>query len=537
MNHIKVFTILIAMLSSCLRISASSACVADSIISDFDTLIRIIEDTHPDPYTNHGGRVFYHKHAYDIRNELLSDSNLTVNTLYKKASQFISQLQDGHSFINMPTISQQSPDCDTLMLVKFTYVADALIIDAIDTDTQHLLGSRLCGINGIPIDRIAERIAIAQPCENKAGRYNYMANYFRTLNFYRNLAGDSQAHITLNLTTPAGDTIDHRPTAIHYSQFSKTEKARTPVSNLFPNGLMEWKTVDSTMIFRLSTVQSRENFNFMYHNGWDFYDQLCHYYTIAHEEMPSDTLEAINRLPSMSESFMTMLSEMKARKLDRLIIDLRGNGGGWTPIVTPTLYMMYGDSYLNTDMSCRMYRRISKLYLDKINTSIENFNLANGCELKTGDYLFYSDKPDTRPVEEKRASFINQAFCDDTIKDLLRSLNGKPFYKPDKIYVVTDAGTFSAAFHYAFHLSQMGAIVAGDTSSQAPNCYMEVTPFTLPYSGLSGSISNTLQEFLPTTDPKAREFTPDIRLNYEDYLHFGFDSNSILLHLLSIDQQ
>lgn len=166
------------MLSSCLRISASSECVADSIISDFDTLIRIIEDTQPDPYTNHGGRVFYHKHAYDIRNELLSDSNLTVNTLYKKASQFISQLQD-----------------------------------------------------------------------------------------------------------------------------------------------------------------------------------------------------------------------------------------------------------------------------------------------------------------------------------------------------------------------EMGAIVAGETSSQAPNCYMEVTPFTLPYSGLSGSVSNTMQEFLPATDPKARELTPDIRLDYEDYLHLGFDSNSILLHLLSIDKQ
>ncbi|MDE6154639.1 MAG: peptidase S41, partial [Muribaculaceae bacterium] len=99
MNHIKVL-ILIAMLS-CLRISASNESVADSIVSDFDTLIRIIEDTHPDPYTNHGGRVFYHKHALDIRNELLSDSNLTVTTLHKKASQFISQLQDGHSFINM----------------------------------------------------------------------------------------------------------------------------------------------------------------------------------------------------------------------------------------------------------------------------------------------------------------------------------------------------------------------------------------------------------------------------------------------------
>ena len=350
MKLIRAFTITVAVLT-CLRISASSPCAADSIISDFDTLISIIENTHPDPYTNHGGRVLFHKHAREIRNELLSDSNLTVNTLYNKASQFISQLQDGHSFINRPPVPQQSPDCDSLLLVKFMYGADSLIINAIDTTARHLLGSRLEGINGIPIDRIAGRVAIAQPCENKAGRYAFLADYFRPLKTYRDLVGDSRAPVTLNLITPSGDSIDYRPATIHYSRFSATEKARTPVSRMFPDGMMEYKVVDSTMIFRLSTVQSRENFEYMHLNGWDYYGQLSQYYRMSGVEMPSDTLEAINRLPSMSQTFKNMLSDMKAGDLRRLIIDLRGNGGGWTPIVHPTLYMMFGDSYLVTDMS------------------------------------------------------------------------------------------------------------------------------------------------------------------------------------------
>lgn len=76
--------------------------------------------------------------------------------------------------------------------------------------------------------------------------------------------------------------------------------------------------------------------------------------------------------------------------------------------------------------------------------------------------------------------------------------------------------------------------IAGETSSQAPNCYMEVTPFTLPLTGLSGSISNAMQIFLPVDDPRAKEFKPEITLNYDDYRNYDFDSNSILIHLLKI---
>lgn len=76
--------------------------------------------------------------------------------------------------------------------------------------------------------------------------------------------------------------------------------------------------------------------------------------------------------------------------------------------------------------------------------------------------------------------------------DLLASLNGKPLYRPKRIFVVTDSRTFSAAFHYAFYLAKMGAEVVGVPSGQAPNTFMEVTPFKLPYTGLTGSISSKL---------------------------------------------
>ena len=110
--------------------------------------------------------------------------------------------------------------------------------------------------------------------------------------------------------------------------------------------------------------------------------------------------------------------------------------------------------------------------------------------------------------------------------------HGKPVYTPEHVYVLTDPGTFSAAFHYAFFLSKMGATIVGVTSQQATNTYMEQTPFELPRTGLKGSISNTLQMFLPADDPRAKDFYPDLMPTYEDYKHYNFDWNTIPMYLL-----
>ena len=109
---------------------------------------------------------------------------------------------------------------------------------------------------------------------------------------------------------------------------------------------------------------------------------------------------------------------------------------------------------------------------------------------------------------------------------------GKPVYTPEHIYVLTDPGTFSAAFHYAFFLSKMGATVVGVPCMQAPNTYMEVTQFELPRTKLNGSFSNALQLFLPIDDPRAKDFYPDLMPTYEDFKRYNFDDNAIPMYLM-----
>lgn len=54
-------------------VSAQSLFPKDSLKADFRGFIKDLEETHPDPYTAFGGKVFFHKAAADISYPLSYD--------------------------------------------------------------------------------------------------------------------------------------------------------------------------------------------------------------------------------------------------------------------------------------------------------------------------------------------------------------------------------------------------------------------------------------------------------------------------------
>ena len=248
------------------------------------------------------------------------------------------------------------------------------------------------------------------------------------------------------------------------------------------------------------------------------------------QDMPADTLQAIRQLPSLSEVFAHMLKEMKKEASSTLIIDLRNNSGGWTPIVLPTLYQLFGDHFLQTDMDIEFYRIISPLYMQKLQTNLQDFNQAYGTDYAYGDYTFSTDEADTTNIEQRRTDFIEN--CMSSVPEELRKQQGKALYTPEHIYVITNERTFSAAFHYTFYLWKMGATLVGIPSGQAPNTYMEQTLFRLPYTGMQGSISNSIQICFPGKDRCAHTLYPDLIPTYQDYQRYNFDVQTEILYLL-----
>ena len=50
-------------------------------------------------------------------------------------------------------------------------------------------------------------------------------------------------------------------------------------------------------------------------------------------------------------------------------------------------------------------------------------------------------------------------------------------------------------------------------------------------------VSNSVQRCFPDDDPRARIFTPDIQLSFDDYRKYNFSKDAELLYILELTSQ
>lgn len=512
---------------------ASAQIPNDSIVADFRYFIHQLEATHPDPYTNYGGKAFFHRAASETYWGLKDDSVTTREELCWRIRAFLAPLSDGHTQIHFP----ETQGSFSLVPIRFKAVGDGLFIRRLPDEHQQLIGSRLVGIENVQTKDLCEEMMKIYPAENEIGKMaNICGHGHQPVVLGRIIPCLRQDTICYHLMTPEGNFVRLPLALIPVKQWKEWNREVTsPMDNRFPTENLTYTFADkqkNTMYFRSTSIMARDNIEYMYQAGMNYYDDLKYCYDkVYHRPMPSDTLKAIASLPSFSEEFEKMLQLMKRNKSENLIIDLRGNGGGWTPITYPTLYQLWGDGYLQKNFQNHLYRLLSPLYMQKLNMTLEQFNARYHTNYEFGDYTFFESDEKTQAVtDETRTRFVSNSMS--CIQDKLAKQNGQPVYTPKHIYVLADADTYSAAFHYMFYLWKMGAKIVGVPSSQAPNTFMEVTPFTLPRTNLEGSISNSLQLFLPADDPCAKQLTPDILLTYDDYKRYNFDNQAEVLFLL-----
>lgn len=517
---------------SALTSNAQTTLNNDSLASDFNYLVKLLESTHPDPYSGFGGKVFFHKVANDVLQDLQKNA-CTETVFVNKVNAFLSNIHDGHTGLQYKKSSNAERYAQR---IAFRVIPNGLIVDGISTSHKELLGARLDSINSVNIVELLKRMEYLYPCENIYGNYDALHWEANSENLLRQLGTQFTDSVRYSLRTADNKSVILSLPLVNSDSLNNIPITFTSASKKSPFKNLNYQFADKErhiMVIRISKIMARENYEYCWKNKWDgaYYDIKSYYKYTLKKEMPRDTIQALAGIPSFSEVFANMLTQMKKYKSENLIIDLRSDGGGWTPIVLPSLLMMYGDDYITKDMNTKFYRLISPLYLQKINTTLDVFNRRQGTHYKIGDYISEDDKPTVNTsADSLRKNFILN--CMSASCPLLTKLKGSPLYHPQHIYVVTDAGTFSAAFHYAFYLWRMGATIVGIPSSQAPNTYMEKTPFYLPYTHLQGSISNSMQIFLPANDRRAKIFYPDLMPTYQDYKKYDFDANAEVLYLL-----
>lgn len=530
------------LLLSCILLSASSLLLGqeknfrDTLVSDFKTFVKYLETTHPDPYSGFGGKVFFSQKAAEVEQQLRRQ-DYTKNDFVSLLGAFIAPMEDGHTGV----WAEQGKTGKALRLLPVTLkvIPDQIIIGGICDSLKQFLGSRVKTVNGVPLEQLLEKISTQIACENRYGQYMTLANDFPAHSFLkRRFFPNLGETVTIGVELPDGSADEIVLSFLDQQTWNKLKQTVPPSYNEVAGmDYLSYKFLDKqqqTMYFRFQSVMAREAYLFMHNNGWGQIDeQVKNFYQwTLHKEMPANIDSAIAGIPVMAEEFGKMLQQMKKNHSKYLIIDLRNNGGGFTPITLPTLYQLYGDDYLTTNMGVDFYRLISPLYMQKINSTLEDYNKQNHTEFAFGDYQFERELSQNKPTEQLRKEFVEQSMGN--AGEFISGLNGKPLYTPQKVFVITNSRTFSAAFHYAFYLWKMGAVVVGVPSSQAPNTFMEQTPFVLPLTGINGSISNSAQYFLPPTDKRAKTFYPDFIPTYSDYKKYNFDQQTELLYLLEM---
>lgn len=529
--HIKAAFCFI-MLSACTHLYAQEVFCTDTLIADFRYFVRALEQTHPDPYSRYGGRPLFHRAVEECEKNMESAAISSSGQLATCINAFLVPLHDGHTSIANPDAKPSNNQAMLCAPIKFKALDDGLIVSAIDSQFNQFIGSRLMEAEGLETEVLYNQLATQYPSENKTGVYLNASWQVRSKASMMHCCGRELTD-SLHICLMDAKNIKHNVALPFLTQdvLRGMHYENTDSKLILPTKNMGYSLLDSdgkTMYFRAVAMYSRDNIEYEYQNGMStFANDLSYCYALNHSPQPENIEEAIAALPSFSEEFYKMLLEMKMHNSRNLIIDLRGNEGGWTPIIRPSLYLMWGNDYLQKNMGTSHSVLISPLYIEKMNTTLEEFNAANRTQYKYGDYVFI-EIPDTPKAED----YIMSDMMMSCAKDKLLELKGKPVFTPENVFVVTDAKTFSAAFHYAFYLWKMGAKIVGTSSSQAPNTFMEQTPLYLPRTNLFASISNSIQMFLPADDPKAEMLVPDYLMTEEIYRQYAFDKNAEIMYIL-----
>lgn len=503
---------------------------SDSLVSDFTQFVHLLEETHPDPYTGFGGRYFFHNEVRKVKKQL--GISHTAKEFVEICSAFLSHIPDQHTYLNIPGTNENVRT--GRLNIEFRVMPEGLYIKSIDKKYGEMLGGQVKSVNKIPIAALIEKINRISASENKYGSYLNLSNILTRGNLVR-LFPNIEENLEVGLLTPQGEEVSVVFPVIYTND--KVEKVSVPNTlvieeddNLSFGFANKNKDI---MYWRVMSIMAQENYEYLHDNGMPGLEQQLKFYydVFLKKQMPEDIKEAIKGVPSFLDTFTIMLEQMKVNKTKNLIIDLRGNTGGYTPITLASLYMLFGDEYLNTPMDVHFSRRVSELWLKKMNMTLDELNKSRGTQYALGDFTFSTSAGET-DIATRRKDFIDNAMCSASIKEQMKKQNGQPLYRPEYIYVLTNVGTFSAAFHYTFYLWKMGAKIAGVPCRQAPNTFMEGTWFELPYTGAQCSISNSIQIFLPSDDERANVFYPDIMPKVNDYIRYGFDLNVEVLHLL-----
>ena len=124
------------------------------LVEDARELARILEDTHPDPYTSGGGRLAFHRRLHQALNAI-PDEGMTKDEFFRLLRPFLAGVGDAHT--NFTRGYAVDPRRSDGVPLRLKVVEETLVVVGVERARRELLGSRLLSVEGVPLAELVAR--------------------------------------------------------------------------------------------------------------------------------------------------------------------------------------------------------------------------------------------------------------------------------------------------------------------------------------------------------------------------------------------
>ncbi len=525
----------------------------EKLVEDSRQLLNLVETVHPQPYFSGGGKILFHKRYQNILANI-SDKGMSRNDFRGLLSPFLAAVGDGHTYVYPDGPS----DFSGIPLIFYVVEDNLYISGVLDEKYKPLLGAKLKSVEGINLKELIQRTRNYYGSDNIYGTLSLLGNFEHFLTRKEVLEDIvpewiEKSQINVSLIMPDGSE-QHINFPVFPRSNPKFFRPQPGIKLPTLNGLeFGWGFVNNQkdiaylkikrMIKNRETYEKRSTYSDISDEAHSFYQDI---YNKAYSSEPS---EILNNLPSLTETYIDLVKQMKNAKTSSLIIDLRTNTGGWALASDMLIYFLYGKEKLielhrSTNIAVRKlsehyFKSEPEMTLDGINKIAKTNNQRN-FDLMKNDYDF-SD------IENLEGNLLSREYAKKiVVEDLkltptfyseFKAGNYSNYYLPKTVLVLTNAATFSSGFTFAKSLELSGAYILGVNSSQNIIQMGETFSFKLSNSGLTGSISRTQlthDSQLNYTDLDSRVFKPDITMTYDKLKQYKFSKEAEISYAIDL---
>jgi len=518
----------------------------DSLRSDVRQLADMIETIHPDPYLHVGGKVAFHRHLQSVL-DAIPAQGMSRFDFYRLLRPLVAMIGDAHTQLSAPF---RAPSVGIPFI--FGVVGTELYVGAVpDEQYRPLIGALLVSVENVPLKELLLRARTMVSAEND---YQLLRNLgYGGILLDGSLLCDlvpewvEKSRVRVVLRDKDGHEAEHAiPASLQLPVKWIGAPSRIKRPRPYPRGFT-YTFLDSSRTSALLVVDDMQSYREMFED-WCASNRAAGekaardvYERIHQSDAPEDYEAVLAGIPSATDTFRTLVQEMRQAKTKTLLVDLRYNEGGNSEMYNFLLYFLYGrDVLLHAKLHDTEVRRYSKY--DPETQSPEDFqriNRGRAVPLATTDYDFSADwygrsQRDPSVVSALKADFEREMARMPTFAAEYRSVKYEAYYHPANVMVLCSAVTFSSGYTLMYYLYRAGAKIVGTPSAQAGDCFGEGTEFTLQHSQLTGMISHKQFTYFHDDPEMGRVLRPHFPMTYEKLKSYDFDGNAAILYALEL---